>query len=269
MMQGGPGDGEIPEVRAVLTGHGDGPRVRRSANVWHLDTGADFPAGKLAIAQIDTDPMKFTTVRASDHAPRKPETLGQVLGGRRQREGGDKSMTGARELGARVETEQANAALVVLIECERSGRSTEAVAHEWASQMCDAARAGDEKADVYDTFADEAIVRAACEEAEERTGSERSGPETAEQGETTCAQARADHDEIERLRSEVKSASKAEERGPEALARERARALRDAPGSEARARHDRLVRGAVTRVLTAHARWLDSGDGDRPPAIIG
>ena len=164
MMQGGPVDGEILEVRAVLTGHGDGPRVRRSANVWQIDTGADFPTGKLTIAQIDTDPMKFTTVRASDHAPRKPETLGQVLGGRRQREGGDKSMTGARELGARAETEQANAALVVLIECERSGRSTEAVAHEWASQMCEAARAGDEKSQVYDALADEAIVRAACEE---------------------------------------------------------------------------------------------------------
>lgn len=59
----------------------------------------------------------------------------------------------------------------------------------------------------------------------------------------------------------MKSASEGEERKPEALARERTRALREAPGTEAR--------GAITRVLTAHARWLDSGEEDRPPAIIG
>ena len=55
----------------------------------------------------------------------------------------------------------------------------------------------------------------------------------------------------------------------QALVGERARALREAPGTEARARHDRLVRGAITRVLTAHALWLDTGEEDRPPAIIG
>ena len=165
-------------------------------------------------------------------------------------------MTGANGLGARVQPEQENAALVILIETERSGRSIEAVAHEWATQVCEAARAGDEKREVYDALADEAIVRVACEEAQP-------------QGEAPCAQARADREEVERLRSEVKSASEGGKRRLQALARERARALRDAPGTEARERHDRLVRGAITRVLTAHARWLDSGEEDRPPAIIG
>ena len=63
--------------------------------------------------------------------------------------------------------------------------------------MCEAARVGDERAEVYDALADEAIVRVACEEAQP-------------QGEATCAQARADEEEVERVRSEVKSASEAD-----------------------------------------------------------
>ena len=141
----------------------------------------------------------------------------------------------------RVETEQSNAALVILIKTERNGRSIEAVAHEWASQMCDAARAGDEKAKVYDALADEAIVRAACEEAEERPESARSGPETAEQGDATCAQARADDEEVERLRSEVTSASKAEERTPEA-------ALLPTKGTPARAQALRWLLFPATEI---------------------
>ena len=179
-------------------------------------------------------------------------------------------MAVAHGLDARVRTEQANAALVILIETERSGRSIEAVAHEWATQVCEGARAGDERAEVYDALADEAIVRTVCEEARTGQETETSEPGTAEpQGEATDAQAQADREEIERLRNEVKSAREGGERRLEALARERARALREAPGTEARDRHDRLVRGAITRVLTAHARWLDSGEEDRPPVIIG
>ena len=62
MMEGVPVEGDILGVRAVMTGHAIGPSVRRTANVWHIDTGAGFPNGKLTIARIDTDPITTVTL---------------------------------------------------------------------------------------------------------------------------------------------------------------------------------------------------------------
>ena len=72
LMQGVPVEGDILGVRAVLTGHAVGPSVRRTANVWHIDTGAGVPSGQLTIAQIDIDPMTFHD--AEVHPAMKHET---------------------------------------------------------------------------------------------------------------------------------------------------------------------------------------------------
>ena len=57
-----PLEGPIEGVRAVLTGHAIFHTPTRSANVWHLDTGAGIPNGALTIAQIDCDPIQTGTM---------------------------------------------------------------------------------------------------------------------------------------------------------------------------------------------------------------
>ena len=61
--EGVPLDGPIAGVRTVLTGHAIVGEARASANVWHLDTGAGSPTGKLTIAQIDAYPLTTTSLR--------------------------------------------------------------------------------------------------------------------------------------------------------------------------------------------------------------
>ena len=60
--EGVPIDAGIDGVRAVLTGHTILADVATSANVWHIDTGAGFPNGRLTLAQIDSDPIDTVTV---------------------------------------------------------------------------------------------------------------------------------------------------------------------------------------------------------------
>ena len=57
-----PVDGAIHGVRSVLTGHTimEEPTVR--GNVWHIDTGAGSPRGRLTIARIDTYPIKIASM---------------------------------------------------------------------------------------------------------------------------------------------------------------------------------------------------------------
>ena len=57
MMEDVPVDGDT-----VVTGHAIGPSVRRTANVWHTDTGAGLPSGKLTIARIDADSITTVTL---------------------------------------------------------------------------------------------------------------------------------------------------------------------------------------------------------------
>ena len=60
--EGVPALGAIEAVRAVITGHDIQKTVRRTANVWHIDTGAGMSHGALTIARIDTDPIETVTV---------------------------------------------------------------------------------------------------------------------------------------------------------------------------------------------------------------
>ena len=60
--EGVPVDGLIDGVRAVLTGHAIVAEPFTTANVWHIDTGAGFPNGRLTLARIDVDPIETLTV---------------------------------------------------------------------------------------------------------------------------------------------------------------------------------------------------------------
>ena len=60
--EGVPIRGEIFGIRAVMTGHCIATKVRRSANVWHLDTGAGMRGGKLSVARIDQDKIETVTI---------------------------------------------------------------------------------------------------------------------------------------------------------------------------------------------------------------
>ena len=60
--EGVPIDAGIDGVRAVVTGHTVLADVATSANVWHIDTGAGLPNGRLTLVQIDRDPMDTVTV---------------------------------------------------------------------------------------------------------------------------------------------------------------------------------------------------------------
>ena len=55
--EGVPIDGPITGVRAVLTGHTILDDVVTTGNVWHIDTGAGSPRGRLTLARIDVDPI--------------------------------------------------------------------------------------------------------------------------------------------------------------------------------------------------------------------
>ena len=57
-----PAVGPIRDLRAVLTGHRIMPDVTVVANVWHLDTGAGMPDGRLTLARIDTDPIETVSI---------------------------------------------------------------------------------------------------------------------------------------------------------------------------------------------------------------
>ena len=59
--------GCIEGVRAVLTGHTIVDEVIATGNVWHIDTGAGFPNGRLTLARIDTDPIETLTVATRIH----------------------------------------------------------------------------------------------------------------------------------------------------------------------------------------------------------
>ena len=56
-----PAEGPILGVRAVMTGHYIVGEPRAVDNVWHLDTGAGVPGGRLTLARIDTDPIETMT----------------------------------------------------------------------------------------------------------------------------------------------------------------------------------------------------------------
>ena len=60
--EGVPVDGRIDGVRAVLTGHAVVAEPFTTANVWHIDTGAGVPNGRLTLARIDVDPIDTVTV---------------------------------------------------------------------------------------------------------------------------------------------------------------------------------------------------------------
>ena len=60
--EGLPASGPIDKVRAVLTGHTMLPAVTRTANVWHLDTGAGTPTRRPTLARIDGDPIDTVTI---------------------------------------------------------------------------------------------------------------------------------------------------------------------------------------------------------------
>ena len=60
--EGVPADGRIDGVRAVLTGHTIVADPATTENVWHIDTGAGFPNGRLTLARIDVDPIDTVTV---------------------------------------------------------------------------------------------------------------------------------------------------------------------------------------------------------------
>ena len=55
-------DGQIDGVRAALTGHAILAEVATTRTVWHLDTGAGGPGGRLTLARIDVDPIETVTV---------------------------------------------------------------------------------------------------------------------------------------------------------------------------------------------------------------
>ena len=63
-----PFDGDIDGVRAVITGHNPMREVERTANVWHIDTGAGFDGGALSIARIDCEPIEITTQPVEPHS---------------------------------------------------------------------------------------------------------------------------------------------------------------------------------------------------------
>lgn len=57
-----PAEGPILGVRAVMTGHYIVREAHSVDNVWHLDTGAGTPGGRLTLARIDTDPIETVTL---------------------------------------------------------------------------------------------------------------------------------------------------------------------------------------------------------------
>ena len=57
-----PAEGPILGVRAVMTGHYIVREAHPVDNVWHLDTGAGMPGGRLTLARIDTDPIETVTL---------------------------------------------------------------------------------------------------------------------------------------------------------------------------------------------------------------
>ena len=79
--EGVPLDGPIAGVRAVMTGHAIVNEARTTANVWHLDTGAGSPRGKLTIAQIDAYPLETTTLKCI--RPRAEKAADTETGARR------------------------------------------------------------------------------------------------------------------------------------------------------------------------------------------
>ena len=46
----------------MLTGHTILDDVALTGNVWHIDTGAGTPRGRLILARIDTNPVETVTV---------------------------------------------------------------------------------------------------------------------------------------------------------------------------------------------------------------
>ena len=60
--EGVPADGRNDGVRAVLTGHTLVADPATTESVWHIDTGAGFPNGRLTLARIDADPIDTVTV---------------------------------------------------------------------------------------------------------------------------------------------------------------------------------------------------------------
>ena len=60
--EGIPIEGRIDGVREVLCGHTILDDVAVTGNVWHVDTGAGNPSGRLTLARIDTDPIETVTV---------------------------------------------------------------------------------------------------------------------------------------------------------------------------------------------------------------
>ena len=64
--EGIPVFGTIDGVRAVVTGHAILDSVRRTDNVWHIDTGAGGSGGALTLARIDVDPIEIMTMSTRD-----------------------------------------------------------------------------------------------------------------------------------------------------------------------------------------------------------
>ena len=70
VAEGVSADGPTHGVRVVLTGHKTPPEVARIEYVWHIDTGAGSPIGRLTIARIDCDPITTLTMGVERRKPR-------------------------------------------------------------------------------------------------------------------------------------------------------------------------------------------------------
>ena len=64
--EGIPPFGTIEGIRAIVTGHTILDTVRRTDNVWHIDTGAGGSSGALTLARIDVDPIEIMTMSTRD-----------------------------------------------------------------------------------------------------------------------------------------------------------------------------------------------------------
>ena len=64
--EGIPPFGTIEGIRAIVTGHTILDTVRRTDNVWHIDTGAGGSIGALTLARIDVDPIEIMTMSTRD-----------------------------------------------------------------------------------------------------------------------------------------------------------------------------------------------------------
>ena len=72
-QDGVPVDGPIHGAHAVMNRHTIVDEVTVTDNVWHIDTGAGFPKGRLTIARIDTDPIESVTMPVPRHEQRDEE----------------------------------------------------------------------------------------------------------------------------------------------------------------------------------------------------